>query len=68
MTAQGQSGEGSPSDRLRSAPIGTRAPSFIGGWWTKTEYGWNSNGGSTFPRPGGDWTGELIAPSTEEGE
>jgi hypothetical protein len=58
-----QSGEPSHSERLRRAPIGTRAPASIGGWWTKTEYGWQSSGGSTFPRPGGDWTGELIPPT-----
>lgn len=55
-------------DRLRAAPIGTLAPAFNGGAWLKTVHGWQWNGhtatpGSTFPRPGGDWMGELIPPA-----
>jgi hypothetical protein len=50
------------SDRLKDAPLGTKAPSVIGGHWTKTECGWKWCTGSTFPRPGGDWTGDLIYP------
>lgn len=54
-------------DRLRDAEIGTLAPSINGGSWMKTDYGWKWNGhtkcpGSTFPTPGGDWSGELIPP------
>lgn len=49
-------------DKLKSAPLGTKAPAFGGGAWVKTEYGWKWPMGSTFPRPGGDWTGELLYP------
>jgi hypothetical protein len=48
------------SKRLAEAPLGTRAPAITGGYWEKTERGWRWCTGSTFPRPGGDWTGELI--------
>jgi hypothetical protein len=48
---------------ITSAPIGTIAPSRIGGHWKKTEHGWQANGGDTFPTPGGDWTGRLILPN-----
>lgn len=53
-----------PANRLtvETAPIGTKAPACIGGYWIKTERGWKWCTGSTFPRPGGDWTGELIPP------
>jgi hypothetical protein len=47
---------------LENAPLGTRAPAIGGGHWIKVERGWKWHAGSTFPRPGGDWTGELIAP------
>jgi hypothetical protein len=51
---------------VRLAPIGTLAPAFMGGRWYKTEQGWKWNGpdgsGGTFPRPGGDWTGEYVVP------
>jgi hypothetical protein len=52
-------------DRLRDAPLGTRAPSDMGGAWCKTgpeRWKWNGPNGSggTFPRPGGDWTGKLV--------
>ena len=50
---------------LDSAPLGTKAPAFGGGAWTKTESGWKWNSGSTFPRPGGDWTGRLILPAAQ---
>lgn len=36
--------------------------SVIGGYWERTLYGWKANGGSTFPRPGGDWNGTLSVP------
>lgn len=35
-------------------PIGTKAYSTTGGFWTKTERGWKWCTGSTFPTPGGD--------------
>jgi len=48
--------------KLKNAPIGTKAPSINGGHWVKVERGWKWCTGSTFPRPGGDWNGELIYP------
>lgn len=52
--------------KLRDAPIGTKAPAIMGGHWYRTARGWKWNGpdgsGGTFPRPGGDWDGELIYP------
>mgnify|MGYP003337853327 FL=1 len=52
-------------DRLKAAPLGTRAPAFMGGAWCKVANGWKWNGpdgnGGTFPRPGGDWDGRLIS-------
>lgn len=52
-----------PAISLDTAPIGTKAPAVGGGNWHKTERGWQWGvNGSTFPRPGGDWTGELIEP------
>lgn len=58
---------------LDSAPLGTLAPAHNGGAWLRVERGWQWNGhtrspGSTFPRVGGDWTGRLIPPATEEGQ
>lgn len=51
---------------LASCPIGTEAPAVGGGCWTKTKRGWQWGfSGGTFPTPGGDWNGELIAPRTE---
>lgn len=47
---------------LENAPIGTKAPAISGGNWVRTERGWTWCTGSTFPRPGGDWNGQLIAP------
>lgn len=51
---------------IENAPIGTKAPAIMGGWWYRTERGWKWQGpegnGGTFPRPGGDWNGQLIAP------
>lgn len=49
-------------DRLSSAPEGTKAPAFDGGYWIKVAHRWKWATGSNFPRPGGDWTGELIYP------
>ena len=55
---------------VESAPVGTRAPAIMGGHWYKTQRGWKWNGpdgsGGVFPRPGGDWTGKLIAPAAEQ--
>lgn len=48
--------------RLNAAPIGTKAPAIMGGHWIKTAGGWKWFCGSTFPRPGGDWTGGLVYP------
>jgi hypothetical protein len=48
---------------LENAPLGTKAPAIIGGHWVKVTTGWKWHMGDTFPRPGGDWTGELIAPT-----
>ena len=48
-------------DTLETAPIGSFAPSSLGGGWTRNERGWESSAGVTFPRPGGDWTGEIRA-------
>ncbi|OVE45542.1 hypothetical protein, partial [Chromobacterium violaceum] len=48
---------------IENAPIGTKAPAIMGGYWYRTDRGWKWNGsGGTFPRPGGDWNGDLIAP------
>ena len=49
---------------VENAPIGTKAPAIGGGHWLRTERGWKWCTGATFPRPGGDWTGYLIAPAT----
>ena len=60
-----------PDQRLtvENSPVGTIAPSITGGRWYRTELGWKWNGpngsGGTFPRPGGDWNGKLIAPKPE---
>lgn len=54
-------------DLFRSAPIGTKAPSIIGGHWTKTERGWKALGGDTFPTPGGDWDRSLVIPEFHQG-
>lgn len=52
---------------LENAPLFTRAPAFGGGHWSRVERGWKwSMGGGTFPRPGGDWTGELILPGAQK--
>jgi len=37
----------------RGLPIGSRAISSTGAYWTKTKRGWKANGGDTFPTPGG---------------
>jgi hypothetical protein len=47
-------------------PIGTKAPSIMGGRWYRTARGWKWNGpdgsGGTFPTPGGDNDGTVILP------
>ncbi len=52
-----------PRQMLAEAPLGTRAPCIIGGYWTKVAGGWQAMGGDVFPGPSGDWTGELIYPT-----
>ena len=56
---------------VENAPVGTLAPAIMGGRWYRTELGWKWNGpdgsGGTFPRPGGNWGGELIAPNVDGG-
>lgn len=51
---------------LHSLPVGTKAMSIGGGHWFRTEQGWKWNGpegnGGTFPRPGGDWSGDVVLP------
>lgn len=48
---------------LDTAPVGTKAPAVTGGYWTRVGRGWRWCTGSTFPRPGADWTGELLPPA-----
>lgn len=51
------------SDRpFADYPIGTKAKAQGGGYWIKNERGWKWCNGATFPRPGGDWTGEVSLP------
>ena len=51
---------------LDNAPIGTRAPATTGGHWHRVKHGWRwGKRGGVFPRPGGDWTGELLAPGVQ---
>lgn len=51
---------------VENAPVGTRAPALMGGHWYRVQHGWKWNGpdgnGGVFPRPGGDWMGNLIGP------
>lgn len=48
-------------------PNGTLAPAIMGGHWEKKPSGWSWNGhGPCFPRPGGDWAGQLLLPATSE--
>lgn len=52
---------------VENAPMGTRAPAVSGGYWLRVIDGWRWNAsGSVFPRPGGDWTGELHVPDTPQ--
>lgn len=55
-------------NKLADAPIGTKAPATFGGYWIKVDGGWKWCTGAIFPCPGGDWTGELIYPSTPTGD
>ena len=42
-------------------PLGTKAHSCMGGWWLRTERGWQWNGKhGTFPTPGGEACGKCI--------
>jgi hypothetical protein len=40
--------------RVGDYPIGTKAYSSIGGYWTRVATGWQAMGGDVFPRYGGD--------------
>jgi hypothetical protein len=40
--------------RLSDYPIGTKAHAIGGGYWIKTNRGWQWFTGATFPTPGGD--------------
>jgi len=51
---------------VENAPVGSIAPAIGGGHWTRTERGWEWCTGATFPRPGGDWTGEIRIPFDSE--
>ena len=51
---------------VENAPIGSIAPAIKGGHWTRMERGWKWCTGATFPRPGGDWTGEIRIPFDSE--
>lgn len=53
------------SDRLRNAPLGTKAPALMGGYWIKVANGWKWFCGDTFPTVGGDWDGSLIYPDAQ---
>lgn len=63
--------EGERKLTIDNAPVGTQAPAINGGRWYRTERGWKWNGpdgaGSTFPGPGADWNGQLIAPDSVKG-
>lgn len=54
----------SGSDRLKNAPIGTKAPAIDGGHWIKVKGGWKwfAPRGGVYPRSGADWDGNLIYP------
>lgn len=71
-TAPAQEAIGDEPLTVRNAPVGTRAPAFDGGHWFRMKHGWKWNGphgtGSTFPRPGGDWNGDLIPPQDDRKE
>ena len=54
-------------ERLRSAPLGSKALAYNGGHWVKVLGGWKWHCGDTFPTPGGDWTGEIVAPPPAAG-
>ena len=41
-------------------PEGTKAHSFLGGYWVKVARGWKWHCGSTFPTPGGEAIGNCI--------
>lgn len=44
-------------------PLGTKFKATMGGYWIKNERGFKWCTGMTFPRVGGDWTGEICLPS-----
>jgi len=41
-------------------PVGTKAHAVTGSHWVRTERGWQTLGGDTFPTPGGDACGACI--------
>jgi hypothetical protein len=41
-------------------PLGTKAHSFMGGYWIRVKRGWKWHCGDTFPTPGGDACGACI--------
>jgi hypothetical protein len=43
-------------------PMGTKFKALMGGHWIKVKHGFKWCTGATFPRPGGDWTGEVGLP------
>jgi hypothetical protein len=43
-------------------PIGTKFKALMGGHWIRTKLGFKWCTGATFPRPGGDWTGQICLP------
>jgi hypothetical protein len=46
-------------------PAGTKAKALMGGYWVKITNGkWLWPGGNAFPTPGGDATGEVCLPDT----
>lgn len=48
---------------IKEYPIGTKFKCITGGHWVRVERGFKWFCGSTFPRVGGDWTGEVRLPT-----
>lgn len=51
-----------------NAPLGAIAPAIGVGHWERVERGWKWCTGATFPRPGGDWNGEIRIPFKSNNE
>ena len=49
--------------KINDYPIGTKFKAIMGGHWIRVVNGFKWCNGSTFPRVGGDWTGEICLPS-----